>query len=120
MSICFSFAVLKQEQLSFAFETIGISRQRAVRADNTVTGNDNGYWIGSHSTTHRLCRLAVDTTSDVTICHRLSIRDGRKFIPHAPLEQCTQGCHLRSEIWFFSVEITIEPTTSLFQYRDIC
>ena len=68
--------IFNLQQPLFDVEASGIARKRAVGADHTVTGDDDGDGVAVHRLADGLGRPATDTSGDLAIAHRCAIRDG--------------------------------------------
>src|SRR5262249_42797246 len=78
---------LAVEQSALAFDTPGVSRERTVLADHTVTGDRDGEIVRGARSGYRPYRFrGSDAPSDLRIGHLLADRNGLERLPYASLE----------------------------------
>ena len=80
--------LLQLQKGAFAVEAACITSEAAVRADNAVAGNNNGYRVAPYGATHGLRRVYTETTGQLAVCNRLTIGNGEQFRPYVLLECC--------------------------------
>ena len=84
--------MLEFEQFYLFVDTTGVTGQAAVRADNTVAGNDNGNFVVTDGSADRLCGHLRQTlplgklTRDFAVGRGLSVGDFPKNVPHRLLK----------------------------------
>ena len=109
--------LLQLQEGTFAVEAACITGEAAVRADNTVAGDDNGDGVAPHGTAHRLRRAATDAASQFAVGHRLSVGDSKQGLPNTLLEWCASQQKVWGEIRFLSGEKDVEPTEGIIENR---
>ena len=80
--------LLQLQEGAFAVDAACIAGEAAVRADNTVAWNNNGNRVAPYGATHGLCRVDTESTGQLAVRNRLTIRDGEQFRPYVLLECC--------------------------------
>ena len=69
------------QQPAFAFRAAGITGEGSVGAQHTMTGNDDGDGVASHGTADGAGRPTADALCQITVGHRLAVRDLQQLLP---------------------------------------
>ena len=111
--------LLQLQEGTFAVEAACITGEAAVRADNSVAWNNNGNRVAPYGATHGLRRVDTESTGQLAVGHRLTIRDGEQFRPYVLLECCPTKHERRHCLRYCSGEIGIQPLASSIEYRQL-
>ena len=107
---------------SLTRQTAGVTGQTAVCSHNSVTRNQNGNGIVSHSTAHRLrqsagtVRVTGELRCDLPVCHSVSIRNCQEDLPDTFPKRCGFHGERRQNRRILSAEIAVQPRRCLLEY----
>lgn len=114
--------MFQRQQLDLTRQTAGVTGQTAVCSHNSVTRNQNGNGIVSHSTAHRLrqsactVRVTGELRCDLPVCHSVSIRNCQENLPDTFPKRCGFHGERRQNRRILSAEIAVQPRRCLPEY----
>lgn len=101
------------EKPLLAGEAVSVACQMSVGANDPVAGNNQSDRVAPYGTTHSLCRAAVESLGNGSVCHGLSVRNGEQLAPDGQLKGRARKGKLGDEVRLVVVEIKVEPATGV-------
>ena len=105
------------EKPLLAVEAVGVACQMPVGANDPVAGDNQSDRVAPYGTTHSLCRTAVESLGNGSVCHGMSVRNGEQLAPDGQLKGRARKGKLGDEVRLVVVEIKVEPSASVSKQR---